>query len=218
MKAVGYWQSRGDQALFIKHSKKGTLTILLVYVDDIIVTGNDEDEKKLLKGNLAREFDIKDLRRLKYFLGIEVAYSNEGIFLSQRKYTVDLLEETGLLGSKATNTPLDPNLKLGPSDNPLVDKGRYQRLVRKLIYLSHTWPDIAFAISLVVKTELAKARNRMKQLANKKRSEREFSIGEEVYLKLSQQHLKALTHQPISNLSPKYYGPFPILERIGTVA
>ena len=48
-------------------------------------TGNDEDEQKLLKGNLAHEFNIKDLSRLKYFLGIEVAYSKEGIFFSQRK-------------------------------------------------------------------------------------------------------------------------------------
>ena len=94
MKAMGYWQSRGDHTLFMKHSKKGTLITLLVYVDDIIVTRNDEDEKKLLKGNLAREFDIKDPGRLKYFLGIEVVYSKEGIFLSQRKYTMDLLEKT----------------------------------------------------------------------------------------------------------------------------
>lgn len=61
----------------------------------------------------------------------------------------------------------------------------------------------------LVKAELARAQNRMKQLADKKRSEREFLVGEKVYLKLGQQHLKALTHQPISKLSPKYYGPFP---------
>lgn len=61
---------------------------------------------------------------------------------------MDLLEETRLLSGKTTNTPLDPNLKLGPSGNPLVDKGRYQRLVRRLIYLSHTRPDVTFVVSL----------------------------------------------------------------------
>ena len=87
---------------------------------------------------------------MKYFLGIEVARSKDGIFISQRKYILDLLKETGILGSKVLDTPMGPNVKLG--DNPcgeLVDKGSYQRLVGKLIYLAHTRPDIAFAESMV---------------------------------------------------------------------
>jgi len=62
-------------------------------------------------------------------LGIEVAYSKNGVLPSQRKYTMDLLEETGLLGGRITGTPLEPNLKLGKSYGPMVDRGRYQRLV-----------------------------------------------------------------------------------------
>ena len=58
----------------------------------------------------------------------------------------------------------------------------------------------------------------MKQMADKKRSERVFSVGDEVYLNLGPQHLKALSQQPISKLNPRYYGPFPIVEKIGTVA
>ena len=69
-----------------------------------------------------------------------------------------------------------------------------------------------------MKVELARAQNMMNQLADRKRSEREFSVGEDVYMKLGQQHLKALTPQPISKLSPKYYGPFTIVEKIGTIA
>ena len=78
---------------------------------------------------------------------MEVARNKRGIFVSQQKYTLDLLKETGMLGCKPIDTPIDTNSKLGghPSDSS-VDKGRYQRLVGKLIYLSHTQLDIAFAV------------------------------------------------------------------------
>ena len=116
----------------------------------INVTGDDLEQMAKLKKDLAKEFEIKDLGSLKYFLGIEVARSKHGIFISQRKYVLDLLAETGMLGSKACDTPIEPNQKLGDGHSgTLVDKGRYQRLVGKLIYLSHTRPDIAFAVSVV---------------------------------------------------------------------
>ena len=85
MKAIGYGQSRGDHTLFIKHSKEGKVTVLLVYVDDMIVTGNDEEEQGRLEERLAKEFVIKGLGILKYFLGIAVGYSKERIFLSQKE-------------------------------------------------------------------------------------------------------------------------------------
>lgn len=87
---------------------------------------------------------------MKYFLGIEFARSKEGIFMNQQKYILDFLKETRLLGCKAAETPMESNLKLQPVETEnMVDKGRYQRLVGKLIYLSHTRPDIAFAVSMV---------------------------------------------------------------------
>lgn len=150
MKESGYKQSQGDHTLFFKHSSEGGVTALLVYVDDIIVTGNDEKEKRDLKGRLVKEFEIKELGRLKYFLGIEVAYSKQGIFISQQKYILDLLTETGKIGCKPMSTPTEPNSKLGKAkEEPPVDKAMYQRLVGKLIYLSHTRPDIAYAVSLI---------------------------------------------------------------------
>ena len=81
---------------------------------------------------------------------MEVARSSKGIFVSQRKYTLDLLKETGMLGCKPSNTPMDPFNKIGSKEDMVaVDKGRYQRLVGRLIYLSHTRPDISFAVSMV---------------------------------------------------------------------
>ncbi|WVZ24536.1 hypothetical protein V8G54_003080 [Vigna mungo] len=150
MTGLGYKQSQGDHTLFIKHSVSGGVTILLVYVDDIIVSGDDKKEQQVLSECLATEFEIKTLGRLKYFLGIEVAHSKKGIFISQQKYITDLLKETGKTGCRPASTPVDPNIKLGSmEEDVVVDKEMYQRLVGRLIYLSHTRPDIAFAVSLV---------------------------------------------------------------------
>ncbi|CAJ2666495.1 unnamed protein product [Trifolium pratense] len=150
MVGLGFKQSQGDHTLFVKHSKSGGVTVLLVYVDDIIVTGDNEEEQQMLSQHLAKEFEIKTLGKLKYFLGIEVAHSKKGIFISQQKYITDLLQETGKTACKPACTPIDPNIKLGNAEEDVaVNKERYQRLVGKLIYLSHTRPDVAFAVSLV---------------------------------------------------------------------
>ena len=81
---------------------------------------------------------------------MEVARSKEGIVISQRKYILDLFSETGLLGCKPADTSIDPNKKANRSEESSpADKGRYQRLVGRLIYLSHTRPDIAYSVSVV---------------------------------------------------------------------
>ncbi|KAL5568221.1 hypothetical protein UlMin_024796 [Ulmus minor] len=149
MKNFGYKQSNSDHTLFLKH-RKGKITALIIYVDDMVVTGDDHDEIDCLQRHLTSEFEMKQLGDLKYFLGIEVARSKHGIFLSQRKYILDLLTETGMLGCKPVDTPIEQNHKLFHcSDATSTDKGRYQRLVGKLIYLSHTRPDIAYAVCAV---------------------------------------------------------------------
>ena len=98
---------------------------------------------------MAMEFEVKDLRTLKYFLGMEVARSKTGISISQRKYMLDLLEETGMLDCKPIKTPIEQGGKAKLIEGDTVDKGRYQQLVGKLIYLSHTRPDITFVVSVV---------------------------------------------------------------------
>ena len=91
---MGYMQCNGDHTVFYRHQNQ-KITILAVYVDDIIITGDDEAEIVKLKGCLSKVFEVKDLGNLKYFLGIEVARSPKGIALSQRKYTLDLLSDMG---------------------------------------------------------------------------------------------------------------------------
>nr|KYP73849.1 Retrovirus-related Pol polyprotein from transposon TNT 1-94 [Cajanus cajan] len=149
MVSLGYRQSQGDHTLFIKHSSTGKLTLLLVYVDDMIIAEDDETEKLALKEKLAAQFEMKDLGKLKYFLGIEVAYSKNGIFISQRKYVLDLLKETGKLGCRTSTVPIEQNHRIGSEESAPVEKAQYHRLVGKLIYLSHTRLDIAYAVSVV---------------------------------------------------------------------
>jgi len=94
VKSYGYIQSQADHTLFFKHASDGNKAILIVYVDDIMMIGDDNGEIEELKRRLAHEFEIKDLGPLKYFLGMEFARSKEGIFVNQRKYILDLLSET----------------------------------------------------------------------------------------------------------------------------
>ncbi|KAA0035576.1 reverse transcriptase [Cucumis melo var. makuwa] len=104
----------------------------------------------LFTKRMGDEFEIKDLGNLKYFLGMEVSRSKKGIFVSQGKYTLDLLTETSMLGCHLADTSIEFNCKLENSDDQApVDKEQYQRLVGNLIYLSHTRLDISFAVSVV---------------------------------------------------------------------
>lgn len=146
---LGYKQAHCDHTLFY-HRVKDKIAILIVYVDDIIITGNDVTETERIKKKLATSFEMKDLGQLRYFLGMEIARSKAGICVSQRQYVIDLLNDTGLMACRPADTPMDPNIKLEakPDDTP-VDRGRFQRLVGRLIYLSHTRPDISFAVSCI---------------------------------------------------------------------
>ena len=146
----GMVRSEADHSVFYKHSSSNKYIYLVVYVDDIIITGNDYENINNLKQHLFQHFQTKDLGRLRYFLGIEVAQSKAGIAISQRKYALDILKETGMLDCKPIDTPMDPNIKLLPDQGePYPDQGRYRRLVGKLNYLTITRPDISFAVSVV---------------------------------------------------------------------
>ncbi|BBH05359.1 transposable element gene [Prunus dulcis] len=149
VKKFGYVQSNSDHTLFLKR-RKDKLIALIIYVDDMIVTGDDQTEIQSLHKYMASEFEMKSLGDLKYFLGIEVARSKHGIFLSQRKYILDLLAETGMLDCKPIDTLSEQNHNLGLYPNQIpIDKERYQWLVGKLNYLAHTHPDITYVVSVV---------------------------------------------------------------------
>ncbi|BBN70430.1 Seven transmembrane MLO family protein [Prunus dulcis] len=148
LEKFGFKRSHADSSLFVRTGSVGKL-VVLIYVDDIIITGDNIDEINTLKHSLHQKFAIKDLGVLKYFLGIEMATSPKGLFLSQRKYVIDLLQEVKMIDCKPACTPLDSKLKLDLEGEPLSNISHYQRLVGKLIYLTITRPDITYAVSLV---------------------------------------------------------------------
>lgn len=93
---------------------------LLVYVDDIIITSPSFPIITSLKTFLHTQFKLKDLGKLKYFLGLEIARATKGIMLSQRHYTLQLLEDTGLLSCKPTTVPMDPRAHLNDTDEEVL--------------------------------------------------------------------------------------------------
>ncbi|KAG7542180.1 Reverse transcriptase RNA-dependent DNA polymerase [Arabidopsis thaliana x Arabidopsis arenosa] len=149
MKTYGFDQNYSDYSLFTLE-KGDTRLHVLVYVDDLIITGSSIHVVNEFKHYLSTCFHMKDLGPLRYFLGIEVARSPEGIYLCQRKYTLDIIAETGLMGVKPITFPLEQNHKLSlAKDDPFSDPTRYRRLVGRLIYLGNTRPELSYAIHIL---------------------------------------------------------------------
>ena len=112
--------------MFIKADKSDFIA-LIIYVNNVVLTGNSVEEMTNIKHILHSNFRINDLGLLKYFLGLEVAHSDAGISLCQRKYYLDLLSDSSMLGSKPSSTPMDSSLRLqNDYDDLLVDALSYR--------------------------------------------------------------------------------------------
>lgn len=145
----GFSQSSSDHSLFTLHTPD-SITIILIYVDDMILTGSSEHSIAAIKKHLQALFPVKDLGPLKYFLGLEIARNSTGICLHQRKYCLDILSETGLTNAKPSNVPIVQHHKLSLSTSPEIqDASQYRRLVGKLIYLTITRPEISYAVHIL---------------------------------------------------------------------
>ncbi|XP_047177636.1 uncharacterized mitochondrial protein AtMg00810-like [Vigna umbellata] len=145
---LGYIQSKPDYSLFVK-SDSAYITILLVYVNDIVLAGDDIQEIQTVKTLLNAKFNIKDLGQLKYFVGLEIARSQQGINLSQRKYALELLKDAGLLGCQPVSTPIQLGTKFSKTKGkPYSDVHAYRRLLDRLLYLTNTRPYLCFVITL----------------------------------------------------------------------
>ncbi|KAM1108382.1 hypothetical protein ACFX2B_004976 [Malus domestica] len=144
--SLGFSSSSSDTSLFIK--KDSFITFILVYVDDIIITGSSPALCQSIISQLQSLFPVKDLGDIHYFLGIEVHRSAKGLFLHQSKYALDLLKKTDMLGVKPCTTPVS-SIKLDHSGSPLTNPTSYRSTVGTLQYLTWTRPDLAFAVNQV---------------------------------------------------------------------
>lgn len=147
--ADDFTQSKSDPSLFTKMSES-SITLILIYVDDLLLAGNSPAAITELKAMLSRSFHMKDLGNINYFLGLEINKSVSGFFISQKKYTMDLLKEFHKDHATPLKIPIDSHLKLTPTTgDPLPDPTFYQRLLGRLVYLTVTRPNITFTVHIL---------------------------------------------------------------------
>ena len=146
--SIGFTCSRADTSLFV-FKKDANILYLLVYVDDLILIGNNADLVCLFISRLNKEFLITDLGKLNYFLGLEVSYHDSGLFLSQSKYAHDILARANLLDAKPAATPLSTSAYFTSQGTPFHDPTLYRSLVGALQYLTITRLDLSYAVNQV---------------------------------------------------------------------
>jgi hypothetical protein len=148
--SIGFVQSRADSSLFVL-CHAGGMAYLLLYVDDMILSASTpEDLLQHIIARLKSTFAIKDMGPVQYFLGIEVKRTADGFFLSQAKYTEDVLVHACMANCKSVSTPADTKPKVSDSNGKLLqDPTWYRSMAGALQYLTLTRPDIAYAVQQV---------------------------------------------------------------------
>jgi hypothetical protein len=146
---IGFTASTADPSLFV--FRQGSILLyLLLYVDDIILTGNSPAAITSLITQLAATFELKDLGPLRYFLELQIEYGSDCLFVHQRKYITDLLSKFNMPTCKAASTPFSISHKLQPSTEAILsDPTPYRSLVGALQYATFTRPDITYAVNQV---------------------------------------------------------------------
>lgn len=144
MQEFGLKRSDVDHFVFYCHTSLGKCVYMIVYLSDMVITSNIAVGISQLKQHLSNHFQTKDLSCLKYFLGIEVAQSKEGVVISQIKYALNILEETRMTNYRPIDSRMDPNHKLIAKQGEVFSNPeRYKRLVGKLISLL---PDLIYLL------------------------------------------------------------------------
>lgn len=145
--SIGFKNSMADTSAFV-YNKDGHQVYCLVYVDDIIITGSSSVLVAGLIASLSTRFSLKEPEDLRYFLGIEVTRTSQGLHLMQRKYITDLLQRTKMSDAKIVSTPMATTPKLSlTSGRALTEPAEYRTVIGSLQYLAFTRPDIAYAVN-----------------------------------------------------------------------
>ena len=151
LRAHGFVPSTADTSLFLLQKPEVTM-YLLVYVDDIILVSSSQYAADALVCSLSADFAVKDLGKLHYFFGVEVTSRATGLVLTQKKYSLELLQRAGMLKCKPTTTPMSSTDKITAVDGELLspaDATEYRSIVGGLQYLTITRPDISYAVNRV---------------------------------------------------------------------
>ncbi|MCO5577593.1 hypothetical protein L7F22_031424 [Adiantum nelumboides] len=148
--AKGYAQTYdADHSLYLQKIDAG-IVIITIYVDDLIIGGDALKDVEHVKALLCKQFDMKNLGELHYFLRIEMIRNEGGIWLSQKKYGLDMLMKYGMADFKPISTPLNKNLKLRIDEGEVLDDlTTCRRIVGSLIYMTISRPDLSYAVGLV---------------------------------------------------------------------
>jgi hypothetical protein len=147
--AADFFTSAHDPTLFVHVSPRGR-TLLILYVDDMIITGDDHKYIAFIKAHLSDQFLMSDLGPLRCFLRIEISSTPTGFFLSQEKYIQDLLDRASLIDHRTAETPMELNVHLIPTNGELLeDPTRYRHIVMSLVYLGVTRPDILYSVHIL---------------------------------------------------------------------
>ncbi|WVZ64985.1 hypothetical protein U9M48_014422 [Paspalum notatum var. saurae] len=145
--AAGFSASAHDPVLFVHTSSRGR-TLLLLYVDDMIISGDDPQFIAFVKARLSEQFLMSNLGPLHYFLGIEVSSTHEGFYLSQEKYIQGLLDCASITDHKTEEAPMELNLHLSATDGEPLPT-RYRHIVGSLVCLGVTRPDISYSVHIL---------------------------------------------------------------------
>ena len=146
---IGFQIFNSNFSLYVKRTNRG-IVLVVIYVDDLIITGDSDADINEVKLLLKQKYEMKDLGELRYFLGIEVIRSPSGIWLSQRQYGLDMLSKYGMTGCKPISVPLEQNVKLNAETGELLeDITMYRRIVGSLIYMTISRPDLSYAVGLM---------------------------------------------------------------------
>ncbi|KAL4557518.1 hypothetical protein LXL04_035699 [Taraxacum kok-saghyz] len=144
----GFTNSKSDSSLFV-YRQGAQIAYLLLYVDDIVLTASSSTLLQQVISTLSSEFAMTDLGALNYFLGIAVTRDSQGMFLSQRKYAIEILERAKMLNCKPARTPADTSAKFDGTGPPVADPTLYRSLAGALQYLTFTIPDITYAVQQI---------------------------------------------------------------------
>jgi hypothetical protein len=142
---LGFTATRSDSSLFVLRRGRD-IAYLLLYVDDIVLTGSTPGLLQHIIGRLRDEFAVKDMGELRFFLGIDVKRTRDGFYLSQERYATDILDRAGMASCRPVSTPVDLKGKLLADGAAIDNASDYRSLAGALQYLTITRPDLAFAV------------------------------------------------------------------------